>query len=130
MTTNTPRAARKKLLLLEGALHRIELMQARQSLRGAAADSVISRGLPGMLAFLLRHKAGAVLASVLPLLVGGSRLSRIVRRATLLLGAGAAVLNLFSRRQDVNPDAEPLASASAAADDKTAAEKNPGQSRD
>jgi len=123
MTGETPRAARKKLLLLEGTLHRLELMQARESLVGAAANSVIGRGLPGLLSFLLRHKAGALLASALPLLVGGSRLSRIVRRGAVLLGAGAALLGLFSRYREGGPAGE-------MPEDQSTGEKNPGQGRD
>lgn len=125
MTSETPREARKKLLLLEGTLHRLEFMQARSSLLGAAANSVIGRGLPGMLSFLLRHKAGALLASALPLLMGGSRLSRIVRRGALLLGAGAALLRLFSRDR-----AGSRTDAAEASEEERTGEKNPGQGRD
>lgn len=125
MTSETPREARKKLLLLEGTLHRLEFMQARSSLLGAAANSAIGRGLPGMLSFLLRHKAGALLASALPLLMGGSRLSRIVRRGALLLGAGAALLRLFSRDR-----AGSRTDAAEASEEETTGEKNPGQGRD
>ncbi len=125
MTTATPRAARKKMLLLEGALHRLEMMQAKESLAGAAANSVVGRGLPGMLSFLLRHKAGALLASALPLLMGGSRFSRIVRRGALLLGTGAALLGMFSRyRQGSGAEERPMP------EDQSTGEKNPGSGRD
>lgn len=131
MKTDTPRAARKKLLLLEGTLHRLELIQVRDSLLGSAAGSAIGRGLPGVLSFLLRHKAGTLLASALPLLIGGSPLSRIARRGALLLGAGAALLGLFSRRQRTKPEGEwPASDGAAVAADQTAGEKNPGQGRD
>ena len=126
--TDTPRDARKKLLLLEGALHRLEFMQARASLLGPGARSALGRGLPGVLAFLLRHRAGALLAGALPLLVGGSRLSRIVRHGALLLGAGAALMGVFNRGRRANPaEKSPASSEGAAADDKSADEKIPAR---
>jgi hypothetical protein len=131
MRADTARAARKKLLLLEGALHRLELMQARESLVSSVAGSAVGRGLPGVLSFLLRHKAGTLLASALPLLMGGSRLSRIARRGALLVGAGAALLGLFSRRQrGMSDEKRPVSDDAAVAENKTAGEKNPGQGRD
>ncbi len=132
MKTDTPRAARKKLLLLEGTLHRLEFLQARESLLGpAGVRSALGRGLPGVLAFLLRHRAGALLAGALPLLVGGSRLSRIVRRGAWLFGAGAALFGMLSRRQPAGSAGESSAShEDAATGDNLAGEKNPGQGRD
>ncbi len=131
MKPNTPRAARKKLLLLEGTLHRLEILEAKQALRSGVANSYIGRHLPGALAILLQNKGSALLTTVLPLLLGGSRLSRIARRATLALGAGAALLGLLNRWNRGRPAADQAAEDGAAAgDEENSDEKNPGQDRD
>ena len=131
MKPNIPRAARKKLLLLEGTLHRLEILEAKQALRSGMANSYIGRHLPSALAILLQNKGSALLTTVLPLLLGGSRLSRIARRATLALGAGAALLGMLNRWNRGSPVGEPSAEDGvAAAEDQHLDEKNPDQGRD
>ncbi len=131
MKPDMHRAARKKLLLLEGTLHRLEILEAKAALRSGAANSLVGQRLPGVLAFLFQHKAGAMLTSLLPLLVGAGRVSRIARRGTLLLGAGAALVGLVSRWQRARPPVEPLAQDDVdSVQNKNADEKNPGQDRD
>ncbi len=66
-----------------------------------------------------------MMAAALPFLVGGSRLSRIVRRGALLLGAGAALLRLFSGER-----AGGRTDAAAAPEEERTGEKNPGSGRD
>ncbi len=131
MRSDTPRAARKKLLLLEGTLHRLDILEAREALRSGVANSFVGQRLPGVLGFLFQHKAGTLLTSVLPLLLGRGRVSRIVRRGTLLFGAGAALLGLLERwnraRMEAGSEAEPAGNEAAG---DTADKKNPGQSRD
>lgn len=132
MKSATPRAVRKKLLLLEGALHRLELQQATASLHSAAFGGTagkLGRRLPALLSFLSRHQAGTLLMSALPWLLGGSRLSRIARRATLLVGTGAALFGMLERwrRSRLARELDDAA-ASAAADGGTAAK--PGQGRE
>lgn len=128
MKYDTPRAARKKLLLLEGTLHRLEVLEAKEALRASTAKSFVGQRLPGIIAFLIQHKAGALLTSVLPLLLGAGRLSRVARRGTLLLGAGAAVMGFFNRWTQSRPLAEPQRQEPAAAvtTAESADKKNPG----
>lgn len=131
MKPDTSRTVRKKLLLLEGTLHRLEILEAKNELRRSVAHSFIGQRLPGVLNFLLQHKAGAMLTSVLPLLLGGARLSRLMRRTTLALGAGSALLSVLNRWKRDRPAAEPCAQEDATTpSEKNANEKNPGQSRD
>ncbi len=131
MNHPTPRAARKKLLLLEGTLHRLEILEAKDALRSSVANSVMGQRLPGLIGFVFQHKVGALLTSVLPLLLGVGRISRIARRGTLLLGSVAALLGLLRRwnqdRQDGGPQTQDgvIATTTSPPD-----EKNPGQSRD
>jgi len=130
MSVDTPREARKKLLLLQGTLYRLEILEAKAVLRNGVANSVVGRRLPGLLSFLFQHKASALLTSVLPLLLGAGRVSRIVRRGALVAGAGAALMGLLKRwnADDRTPDPAQHADAESAV--RVADEKNPGQSRD
>lgn len=143
MSPDTPRAVRKKLLLLEGSLHRLEILEAKEALRSGVVNSVVGQRLPGVLGLLFQHKTGALLASLLPLLIGAGRVARVARRGTLVLGAGAALLGLFKRWRRGRPAVEPMAQEGdtsaheAFADVVTepgrrdhAGEKNPGQGRD
>ncbi len=137
MKPASPRAVRKKLLLLQGTLHRLEILEAKAALQTGVTNSIVGQRLPGVISFLVQHKASALLTSLLPLVLGAGRVARIVRRGSLAVGIGAALLGLFKRRKrnDMAVDAEAPAQATAIAPaGDTAAEatgeKNPDQSRD
>ena len=137
MKSDTPRTARKKLLLLEGTLQRLEILEAKDTLRRGVAGSVIGQHLPGLLSFIFEHRVGALLAGMLPLLVGAGRAARIARRGTLLLGAATALLGWLRRRRPaVHTPAQQAAPAPADPEvvagtaDPDADKKNPGQCRD
>ncbi len=137
MKPASPRAVRKKLLLLQGTLHRLEILDAKTALRSGVTNSFVGQRLPGVISFLLQHKASALLTSLLPLVFGAGSVSRLVRRGSLAVGIGAALLGLFKRRKrnDMAVDAEERAQATviAPAGDASAKatdEKNPDQSRD
>lgn len=120
-TSDTPREARKKLLLLEAQLHRLDLMQARQAWRDATRDGLLGAALPASLGTGLKNRGGQLLLTVLPLLLRGGRLGRWIRRAALLAGGGAAALSLMNRWLQRSDDPLPA---------ETADEKNPGRDRD
>lgn len=124
---DTPRDARRKLLLLEAQMYRLELMQARQQLRSAARGRALSVSLPAMLASLLRHRASGLLATALPLLLRGGAIGRWSRRALLLAGSGVAAFTLFGRRRQRSAGAATDIDSAAA---PAAGKKNPGRSRD
>ncbi len=121
-----PREARKKLLLLEGQLHRLELLQARQACGSALQGGVAGTRLPGLLSTLLRQRAGSLLVSALPLLLRFGKAGRAGRRMLLLLGGGAAALGLLKGWLQREPADEP----DNPADAQRAGKKNPGRSRD
>ncbi len=106
---SSERDAQKKLLLLEGQLQRLELMQARQSLRGALQARALAEGLPALLLAAIRQRGLAWLPTVLPWLLGAGKTRQRLRRGLLLMAAAAAAA-WFSRRRT--------------------GEKNPGRSRD
>ena len=91
------RDARRKILLLKGTLHRLEIMQARHTLHEAARRNVLADRLPGLLKSLLANNRAALLTTVLPLLFGGGRLRRIARRALLAAGGVAAAWAMLRR---------------------------------
>ncbi len=130
MSADTPREARKKLLLLQGTLYRLEILEAKAVLRNGMANSVVGRRLPGLLSFLFQHKGSALLTSALPLLLGAGRVSRIVRRGALVAGAGAALMGLLKRWSHDDTPPEPVQHADAESAGQATDEKNPGQSRD
>ena len=93
------RGARRKLLLLNGALYRLEISQARYALRQAASRKIIADRLPGLLKSVLNNNRAAILSTVVPLLFGGGRLRRYARRALLAAGGLAAAWALLTRER-------------------------------
>lgn len=116
------RDARKKLLLLEGQLQRLELMQARQSLRGALRPRALAEGLPSLLLQAIRQRGLGWLPTLLPWVFGAGRARRWVRRGLLAIGAVAAAASWLRR----GPQREPAGEQARQRED----EKNPGRSRD
>ncbi len=119
--TDTPREARKKLLLLEAQLHRLDLMQARQGMRAATRGGLLGAALPAAATTGFAPRGARLLLTVLPLLLRGGATGRWARRALLLAGGGAAAWTLLGRWLQRGEGGLP-----AAAPDK----KNPGRDRD
>lgn len=120
-TPDTPREARKKLLLLEAQLHRLDLMQAREAWQDATRNGLLGAAIPASLGAGLKNRTGQLLLTALPLLLRGGRLGRWARRAALLAGGGAAALALLNRWLQRGEELPPAQSAD---------EKNPGRNRD
>ncbi len=118
---DTPREARKKLLLLEAQLHRLDLTEARQGLRAAMRGGLPAVSLPAALGAGLTTRGTRLLLAALPWLLRGGTLGRWMRRALLLAGGGAAALALLQRW---------LSRDTVAAPGHAADEKNPGRNRD
>lgn len=70
---DTPREARKKLLLLEGQLHRLDLIEARQAWRTVGREGLLRATLPGSLGAALKSRGGRLLLTALPLCCAASR---------------------------------------------------------
>jgi len=92
------RDARLKLLLLQGALYRLEIIQARSTLKDAAKPSAMLGQVFELLKFLLAHKRMSLIATAVPWVFGRSRISRLLRRGVLTLGA-AGLAWVFLRRR-------------------------------
>ena len=92
------REARLKLLLLQGALYRLEISEARSALRQAAQPRAILGQVFGLLKFVLKHKRMSLIATVVPWLFRGGRGRRLLRRALLAAGVAASAWVLLKRR--------------------------------
>ena len=66
------RDARRKLLLLQGTLYRLEIMHAKQSLREASSGNALAAAVPGLLKSIIANKGAALVTTVLPLLSSGT----------------------------------------------------------
>lgn len=98
------REQRKKILLLEGALHRLELVEARARLK----TSIQGKAIVGMIKPLLTvEKLLPLAGGLLPLLLGKGTLGAWVRRALILAGAGTMVLSVLRNRRQASLDKEP-----------------------
>ncbi len=86
------RAQYKKLLLAQGALHRIELMQARQSV-----TELTKLGPSGVLRSLGGKSLLGLLTTALPVLLGTARVARLLKRALLVAGGAATSWSAIRR---------------------------------
>jgi hypothetical protein len=94
------RDARRKLLMLQGALYRLEITQTRAAMKDAANPKAIGGQLFGLLKFVLAHKRVSLIATVVPWLFGRARNSRLVKPVLFALGAAAAAWLFLRRRHD------------------------------
>ncbi len=85
------REARRKLLLLQGALYRLEIVEARAALREASTPFAGARRLVGLLTFALSHKRTAFISAIVLRCLGRGHRHRLVRYARLIAGAWAVV---------------------------------------
>ena len=91
------REARKKMLIVEGMMHRLELAQATQQLKqDIRPGSLISR-VPELMSLIARSKALRLMGTALTLVAGKGILSRLLRRV-LVVGGVASVLAMVVRR--------------------------------
>ena len=96
--SSTEREARRKLLMLQGALYRLEITQARAALHDAAKPRAVFGQVVELVKFMVAHKRMSLLASAVPWILGKGRGRSLLRRA--FVAAGAAILAwLFLRRR-------------------------------
>ena len=90
------REQRKKVLLLEGALHRLELLDARAQLKTGLQGKAIA-GL--IKPILTAEKFLPLAASLLPLVLSTGKASGWLRRVLLIAGAGTTVYRVLRNRR-------------------------------
>ncbi len=101
------RDARRKILLLKGTLYRLEILQARHTLRGAASGKALMGALPGLLKSVWTRHRSVLLSTVLPYALGRSRPGRLARRVLLAAGGLTAVWAWLQRGKGTDEDAPP-----------------------
>ncbi len=91
------REARKKMLIVEGMMHRLELVKATQQLKQDIRPGGLISRLPELISLIARSKALPLMGTALTLVAGKGILSRLLRRV-LVVGGVASVLAMVVRR--------------------------------
>lgn len=91
------REAQKKMLIVQGIVHRLALAQATQQVKANIRPSSMVSRLPALFALLTRNKALSLVSTAVTLLAGRSRVPRILRRAMVAAGAASALAVFISR---------------------------------
>lgn len=99
------------MLIVEGMMHRLELVQTtrqlKQATRPARLVSLVSR-LPALLTLLAQSKAMPLAGTVLTLLAGKGLVSRLLRRGLVMAGlasAAAVIVSRWKARREESADA-------------------------
>jgi hypothetical protein len=96
----TDRDAQLKLLMLQGALYRLEIVEAKIALCESSKPSATTRRLFSLLSFALEHRQLTLIGAVLPRLLGCVRSSRFTGRMLLIIGSSLIVWWLMRRRSE------------------------------
>ena len=84
------REARKKMLIVEAMVHRLELVRATQQLKQASRPERLVSRLPALFALLAQSKALPLMRIALTLLAGKGLISRWLRRGLVTAGSCAS----------------------------------------
>ena len=91
------REARKKMLIVEGMMHRLELAEATRQLKQDIRPGRVVSRLPALLSILAQSKALPLMGTALTLLSGKGIVSRLLRRV-VVIGGFASVLAVIVKR--------------------------------
>jgi len=91
------REARKKMLIVQGMLHRAELMQVTRQIKDDVRPSRLVSRLPALFALLVRSKALPLMSTALTLLAGRGLVPRLLRRAVVVAGVASAMAAFVKR---------------------------------
>lgn len=95
------REQRKKILLLEGALHRLELADARAQFKHGLHGKTVAGLVKPM---LTAEKILPLAAGLLPLVLGKGGATGWLRRVLLIAGAGISLYRILRKRYRVVSD--------------------------
>ncbi len=93
------RKERKKMLVVQGMLHRLELAEAVHDLKAGARPAAVIAMLPRVLSLIVGSKAMPLLGSALALVAGKSKWSRVARRVLVVAGLTTAILSVIRRQK-------------------------------
>ena len=96
----TDRDAKLKLLVLQGALYRVEVVEAKIALCDSSKPSAMTSQLFSLVKFALEHRQLTLISAVLPRLLGRVRSSRFAGRMLLIVGSSLILWWLMRRRSE------------------------------
>ena len=91
------RDEQKKLLIVQGMMHRLEIAHALDQLKSHTQPTALFSKLPSLMKLIMASNAVPLISTLLPVVFGKSKLSRVVRRVALMVGAATALTSLFKR---------------------------------
>jgi Protein of unknown function (DUF3318) len=91
------REARKKMLIVEGVVHRLELVQASRQLKQDVRPARLLSRLPALLTLVAQSKAMPLMGTALTLVAGKGFISRLLRRGLVVAGMASAAAVIVSR---------------------------------
>jgi hypothetical protein len=91
------RDEQKKLLIVQGMVHRLEIAYSLEQLKSHAKPTALFSKLPSLMKLILASNAVPLMGTLLPFVFGKSKASRVVRRVMLMVGAGAALTAFIKR---------------------------------
>jgi len=91
------RDEQKKLLIVQGVVHRLEIAYALDQLKSHTQPTALFSKLPSLMKLIMASNVVPLISTLLPLVFGKSKASRITRRVMLMMGAGAALTAFIQR---------------------------------
>ena len=91
------REARKKMLIVQGMVHRVALAHVTKQLKNDVRPSRMVSRLPALFALLARSKALPLMSTALTMLAGRGLVPRLLRRVMVAAGVASALAVFVSR---------------------------------
>jgi hypothetical protein len=91
------RDEQKKLLIVQGMMHRLEIAHALDQLKSHTQPTALFSKLPSLMKLIMASNAVPLISTLLPLVFGKSKASRLTRRVMLMVGVGTALTTFFKR---------------------------------
>ena len=91
------RDEQKKLLIVQGMMHRLEIAYALDQLKSHTQPTALFSKLPSLMKLIMASNAVPLISTLLPLVFGKSKASRLTRRVMLMVGVGTALTTFFKR---------------------------------
>jgi hypothetical protein len=101
------RDEKKKLLIVQGMVHRLEIAHGLDQLKTQTRPTAFLSKLPGVIKIIMASNALPLLVTLVPLVLGKSKASRWTRRVLLIVGGGAALTAMIQRWKSARSKTHP-----------------------
>jgi hypothetical protein len=98
--SKTDRDAKLKLLVLQGALYRVQVVEAKIALCDSSKSSSMTSQLFSLVKFALEHRRLTLIGAVLPRLLSQVRSSRFAGGMLLIVGSSLTAWWLLRRQSE------------------------------